>query len=207
MSALAEAVMAEVRRAPEGATVAPKQFFHLGSRAAVDQTFSRLVSAGHLIRLGRALYTAPVVGKFGTRPPAVEKVVAQLHATTGETIVSHPARAANDFGLTKHVPIREMYLTSGSAKTLYVGSQLVELLPGKPWQLMWRDDMAGHAVRALGWGDRTNIADRVSVVRRIIEPIDWQRIYRHRAALPGWMATEIGRQGADDRLVVGANTV
>jgi len=203
MSALAEAVIAELHRGPEGVTVTPKQFFHLGSRAAVDQTFSRLVKTGSLIRVGRALYSTPVVSRFGTHPPAVEKLLEHLHATTGEIVVSHPARAANDLGLTEQVPIRDMYLTSGTAKQLQVGSRIVDLVPGKRWQLMWGDDIAGHAVRALGWGDRKNIAHRVSVVRQILDPTKWERIYRHRSALPGWMAMEIGRQGAHDTDLVG----
>lgn len=52
MKALSSAVVNQVGKAPEGVPVAAKELLHLGTRATVDQTLSRLVRRGSLIRVG-----------------------------------------------------------------------------------------------------------------------------------------------------------
>lgn len=109
MSQLVQHILANANQLPEGSVFSPKEFLHLGSRAAVDQTFTRLVKEKKLLRVGRGLYTLPLQGRFGTRPPSPERLLAPLAEKTGETVVSHGAAAANRLGLTTQVPIREIF--------------------------------------------------------------------------------------------------
>ena len=67
---------------PEGGILSPREFLHLGSRAAVDQTFSRLAKQEQLLRIGKGLYTPPVQGRFGMRPPATENFLTALGAVS-----------------------------------------------------------------------------------------------------------------------------
>ncbi len=69
MEALATAVINHFGKAAEGVPVAAKELLHLGTRAAVDQTLSRLVRKGSLMRVSRGLYVRPIKGRFGVRPP------------------------------------------------------------------------------------------------------------------------------------------
>jgi hypothetical protein len=48
MSTLNESILSVAEALPEGGLLSPKEFLHLASRAAVDQTFSRLAREGHL---------------------------------------------------------------------------------------------------------------------------------------------------------------
>lgn len=48
-----------IRRRGRGKVYTTKDLLHLGSRAAIDQTLSRLVRAGELQRLARGLYYYP----------------------------------------------------------------------------------------------------------------------------------------------------
>jgi len=67
----------------------------------VDQAFSRLAKAGKLLRVARGTYAAPVRSRFGTRPPAPEKIIKALAERNGEIVVPHGANAANALGLTQ----------------------------------------------------------------------------------------------------------
>ena len=69
MSHLAQTILSASQVLPEGGLLSAKQFLHLASRAAVDQTLTRLTRDGKLRRVGRGAYAAPVVSRFGTRPP------------------------------------------------------------------------------------------------------------------------------------------
>lgn len=44
----------------EGGLLSPKEFLHLGTRAAIDQTLTRLTKEGLLLRVGRGVYALPV---------------------------------------------------------------------------------------------------------------------------------------------------
>ena len=62
MSSLAQYILTKANQLPEGGVFSPKEFLHLGSREAVDQTFTRLVKGKKLLRVGRGLYTLPLRG-------------------------------------------------------------------------------------------------------------------------------------------------
>src|SRR5690349_5446915 len=121
MNALPEAILIHARSLPEGGLVSPKEFLHMGTRAAVDQALSRLTKEGTLLRVTRGAYAAPVSSRFGTRAPTPEKVVEALAAQSGEAIAPHGAVAANTLGLTQQVPVREVYLTTGRTRKLKLG--------------------------------------------------------------------------------------
>ena len=59
MSHLAATILSAARTLPEGGVISPKEFLHLGTRAAIDQTLSRLAKEreGLVLRIGRSLYT------------------------------------------------------------------------------------------------------------------------------------------------------
>src|SRR5574337_480786 len=135
MQRLTEQILAYAEGLPEGTPVAAKSLLHLGNRAAVDQTLSRLAERGRLIRAGRGVYLHPVTGRFGTRSPSIEQAVEALATQRGEIIVPNGAAAANALGLTTQVPVRSVYLTSGRSRTMSLGKQIVELRHAPRWQL------------------------------------------------------------------------
>jgi hypothetical protein len=95
MSTLPESILLHTQSLPEGGVLSPKEFLHLGSRAAVDQALSRLTKEGRLLRVARGTYVSPVSSRFGTRPPTPEKVVHALATQTGEVMTPHGASSAN----------------------------------------------------------------------------------------------------------------
>ena len=60
MSHLAKAILSAAQALPEGGLLSPKEFLHLGSRAAVDQTLTRLTREGQLLRVVRGTYALPI---------------------------------------------------------------------------------------------------------------------------------------------------
>lgn len=58
MSHLAEIILSAAQSLPEGGLLSAREFLHVGSRAAVDQTFTRLKCEGRLMRVGRAAHAS-----------------------------------------------------------------------------------------------------------------------------------------------------
>lgn len=176
--------------------MSPKEFLHLGSRAAVDQAFSRLAREGKLLRVARGTYVAPVVSRFGSRAPAPEKVVRSLAKRSGEIVVPHGANSANALGLTQQVPIKEVYLTSGRTRKLKLGKGEILVKHAPRWMLTLGTRPAGEAVRALAWIGPTHADVSLASLHRTLPPAEWKALTSARSALPSWMAKAIGEEAA-----------
>jgi hypothetical protein len=196
MNMLPETILQQAQSLPEGGVLSPKEFLHLGSRSAVDQAFSRLAKDGKLLRVARGAYAAPISSRFGSRPPAPERVVQSLAEQSGEIVVPHGASAANALGLTQQVPIREVYLTSGRTRKLKLGRSEVLVKHAPRWMLSLGARPAGAAVRALAWIGPTHASESLASLRRTLPQPEWQALASARATLPGWMAQAIGEEAA-----------
>jgi hypothetical protein len=191
MSQLAQSVLSAAQSLPEGGLLSPKEFLHLGSRAAVDQTLTRLTKEGQLLRVGRGAYALPVQGRFGARPPSTESVVEAIEATSGEVVVPSGAAEANALGLTTQVPTREVYLTSGPSRRLHLGSREIELKHGTRWQMFMGKRPAGKAIRALLWLGPEQASLALQTLRSKLEVQEWEAMRSARSVLPSWMARAV----------------
>lgn len=192
MNTLPETILLHAQSLPEGGVLSPKEFLYLGSRAAIDQALSRMTKESKLLRVGRGTYVTPICSRFGTRPPAPEKVVESLAAQSGEVVAAHGAFAANALGLTQQVPIREVYLTSGRTRKLKLGRSEVLVKHVPRWMLALGTGPAGAAVRALAWMGPAHADESLAILRRTLPPSEWHALASSRAALPSWMARAIG---------------
>ena len=170
-----------------------KGLLHLGSRAAVDQTLSRLSRSGELLRLGRGLYVLPVESRFGGRPPSVEKTVKAFAAQRGEQIANGGAMAANALRLTTQVPVKRVFLTSGRSRILKLGRQEIELRHAPPWQLVLGNRKAGEAVRALAWVGRERAGLAAEEIRRSLTAEERRELRSVSAQMPGWLVGPVSR--------------
>lgn len=193
MQRLTEQILEHAKLLPEGTPVAAKSLLHLGSRAAVDQTLSRLAERGQLLRAGRGVYLLPITSRFGTRAPSVEQAVEALASQRGEVIVSSGAAAANSLGLTTQVPVRSVYLTSGRTRKMSLGKQIVELRHAPRWQLTMAHRPAGQAVRALAWLGPERAESALQTLKRKLPPAAFSELVAAAPQLPTWLARSVGK--------------
>ena len=191
MPSLAHQIMSHATELPEGALLCPSALLHLGSRAAVDQALSRLSRKGEFMRVCQGVYVRPIQTRFGPRPPAVDKVIVSLSALWGETIVPCGGAAANALGLTTQVPVRSVFLTSGSSRKLTLGELTVELRHAPRWQLAAPHRPAGEAVRALSWLGPDEVEEGLELIGRRLSTADLQELAASRAVMPAWMAEPV----------------
>ncbi|MGB4074150.1 DUF6088 family protein [Pseudomonas sp.] len=197
MKTLPETILEHGKLLPEGGVLAPKDFLNFSSRAAVDQAFSRLVRAGQLMRISRGIYVAPIASRFGQRAPSTDKVVASLASKHHEVIARNGAHAANALGLTLQMPTREVFLTSGSSRTLQLGKAEVQIEHAPRWLMALGTSAAGDAIRALAWLGQEHVREATAKLHRQLPHNEWQMLHSVRAQLPSWMAEAIGSEATD----------
>ena len=199
MPSLPSQIMSHANESPEGTLLCPSALLHLGNRAAVDQTLSRLARRGEIMRVCQGVYVWPAQTQFGPRPPAVEKVLASLSALWGETIVPCGGTAANALGLTTQVPVQSVYLTSGPNRRLKLGGLAVQLRHAPRWQLVAPHRPAGAAVRALAWLGPEEVEENLKTLGHKLSPEDMEELASTRAVMPAWLAEPVSAMVADGR--------
>ncbi|MBO7410988.1 MAG: type IV toxin-antitoxin system AbiEi family antitoxin domain-containing protein [Ottowia sp.] len=191
MSHLAETIVSAARALPEGGLLSAKDFLHLATRAAVDQTLSRLTREGKLMRVGRGAYAAPMFSRFGARPPSTEAVLKAIESTRGEVIVASGAAEANALGLSTQVPTREIFLTTGRARKFRLGKRTIEIRHGNRWQMVLGARPSGKAIRALSWLGPERAPSALKMLHTKLPPEEWAAMRSARSVMPSWMARAI----------------
>jgi hypothetical protein len=189
MYTVARQVLTRIRASGRGSVVTPKQFLDIGSRAAVDQTLSRLVRQGALQRIGRGLYHYPKRSpRLGDLAPAPDAVARAYARKTGSTLQVSGAQAANALGLSTQVPARTTFITDGATHQLRIGNQVVFLRRAAPRRLVGAGTPWGTALQALAYLGKSGVD--VSVIRRMRHTLsaDSRRaLAQHADAAPDWM--------------------
>src|SRR5580658_9206634 len=148
------AILKRIRAKHRGSVFTPREFAHLGTRAAVDQALSRLQRSGQIRRLARGVYEFPKMHpQIGVLSPSAEAVAKAMAERTGSRMTVSGAKAANLLGLSTQVPMQNVFWTEGPSRIIRIGNQTVTLKHVAPSKMIGAGTEAGmviQAIRSLG---------------------------------------------------------
>lgn len=190
MNAVAQTISRRIRAKGRGWVFTPKDFLDVGTRAAVDQTLSRLVRKGTIRRLDRGVYDYPKQhDKLGTLSPCVGDLAQAIAAKTGERIFPSGAAAANYLGLSTQVPARPVYLTNGTSRKKTVAGRTITFRHARVPIMNGVTDQTNFVLQAMSYLGRDNIDD--TVIQQCVARLDnrdMKDLSASVARIPGWMA-------------------
>ncbi|MBI4534136.1 MAG: type IV toxin-antitoxin system AbiEi family antitoxin domain-containing protein [Candidatus Melainabacteria bacterium] len=133
-------------RLPLDKIFSTRELLIYGSRSAVDQTMSKLVRKGIIIRLARGLFV-----KEGTN---IEKItvydVAKAKAESfAKQIVAWGGHLAHKLGLVSQECDKHIYCVSGSSSSFKFGDVIVRLRKACARKMHLSTDLAGQFLQAL----------------------------------------------------------
>lgn len=178
---------------PCGSVLAPKEFLHLGSRAAVDQAFCRLVKAGRLQRIARGLYITARGSETAPDASLVETVIHSLSAMGKSSITVCGEVAAKSLGIVAEAGESRVFFTSGRNKELALGRTTVLLKRVPGWMTALGGSAAGNAVRAMAWIGPEKAQVAAETLHTRLPDAQWASLSSIRASLPAWMAIAISK--------------
>lgn len=188
MSSTINAILKRIRAKHRGFVFTPKEFAHLGMRAAVDQALSRLQRSGQIRRLARGVYEFPKIHpKIGLLSPSPEAVAKAIAKRSASRITVSPAKAANLLGISTQVPVQNVFWTEGRSRTIRIGNQTVSLKHVAPSKMIGAGTEAGiviQAVRSLGKEGIHEIPVH-SLAKRLPSPVK-RAVQRLVPAAPAW---------------------
>jgi hypothetical protein len=191
MKSLQTTILERLRKSDAGSVYTPKDFLDLASRAAVDQTLSRLVRAGQLQRAGRGLYHVPQMNRrLGIAvPPDVDQLATALARKTGSRLLPSGATAANQLGLSTQVPAKAVYLTDGRSRRLRVAAFDIQFKHAAQGHFNVRHRSSALVFQALRYLGKDAVGDRTLRALRSALTSAQRRALRDDARYaPGWVA-------------------
>ncbi len=158
-----DAILDRIRKQGRGKVFIPKDFLDLGSRDAADQSLSRLVKSGDIVRLGRGLYHYPQMNERLAIPlaPDLDEIADALARQTGSRVVPSGAVAANRLGLSTQVPARPVYLTDGRTRQVRIGSTTIQIRHAAPKELPVGSRTSAMVLQALRHLGQAAVDDHV----------------------------------------------
>jgi hypothetical protein len=171
------------------------QFNALGTRAAVDQTLSRLVKQGEIARISRGVFVRPktsrYVGEVMPEPSKVAQAIANAH---GETIQVQGAEAARLLGLTTQMPLQAVFYTSGPNRALKLGNLQLTLKHVAQRKLALAGKPSGLALSALWYLGKEQVSPgTIKTIREKLTPEAFEEFRAETSSMPAWMADTLHR--------------
>ncbi len=194
MASLPERIMEYAESKPEATPIQSRDLLHLGERAAVNRSLSRLVRADRLMRIYRGIYMRTIPTCFGLRPPTLTLALEALSDLWGETVIPGLGSAANVLGLTTQNPVRAIYLTSGPDRILDFGALRVELRHAPAWQLAAPRRTAGLVIRAVAGLGRNEVEVSLDAALPKLSSEELTELASFCDALPDWISEPLGRR-------------
>lgn len=202
MKTIEESIMKRVRGRGRGSAATPADFLDLGSRAAVDQSLSRLVKKNLLTRVARGVYAYPEINRLiGEIAPSPEVVAQALARRGSQKLLPSGALAANLLGLSDQVPTKVEYLTDGPTCRVMVKRMMVELKQTTPRNLATAGRVSGVVIQALRFLRRQQVGSEiVKTLSARLKPAERRQLVKDIPYAPAWMAPifrEIAKESED----------
>jgi len=160
MNNLPERILEYTEAKPEATPIPAKSLPHLGDRAALARTLSRLARSDRFLRICRGVHMRPIEIRFDIRTPNLASAVTALGGRRSATIVSNGRGVANWQDLTTENAVRTTYVPPGSLPTpAFRGTpgqtaRCSALAIGDPTWNRW-DRHPGDFMAGLRQGERT----------------------------------------------------
>jgi hypothetical protein len=190
---ISDTVFKRIRAKKRGWVFTPKDFIDLGSRAAIDQTLSRLASKGLIRRLDRGLYDFPRRHPIlGTLSPDMADLANAKASQTGDIAFASGAMAANILGLSTQVPAKSIYSTNGKSRMADVAGNTITYRHSRVPILDSISQNANLALQALYYFGKNNItSDIIAKCALLLDHNDLRQLNKAKPQIPSWLADTI----------------
>lgn len=182
-----------VQRMPQGTPFTAAVLLKYGGRAAVDQTLSRLTSAGKIVKLIRGVYVRPEKNRFvGQVLPEPYAIIEAIAKKTNEIVQVSGAEAARQFGFSTQVPAQPVFLTTGTSRQFKIGSLEVTLKHVSRKKIPLPESKVGLAIVALWYlGKEEMTPQAIERIEKRLTHHEFEKFKSSKEYMPIWMSSVV----------------
>ena len=197
MKSLEDKVVEKIQGAKPGTILFVEDFIGLGSNGAVHTVLYRLVKAKKIYRLARGIYAKPTFSKLLNKEvlPGAEEVALAIAKRDKARLLPTGAYAQNALGLSTQVPLRIVYLTDGSPRTIKIGKRSIQFKKTTPKNLALKGKISKLVVQALkDIGKDKATPQELEKIQSLLLKEDKQDLKHDIALAPQWIAEILAKE-------------
>lgn len=181
----------KIKSLKQGTIVFTEDFQNYGSPGAVKVALHRIVKKGLLHNLARGIYAKPTFSTLLNKEvlPGAEEVALAIAKRDKARLLPTGAYAQNALGLSTQVPLRLVYLTDGSPRTIKIGKRSIQLKKTTPKNLALKGNISKLVVQALkDIGKDKAAPQEIEKIQNLLLKEDKQDLKHDIALAPQWIA-------------------
>ena len=155
----------------------------------VSKILSLLKDFGVLERLAKGIYYKPIITQYGNVYPSAEKIVRLIAEHENAEILPTGEYALNALGFSTQIPMKAVYLTNGSPRTINIGNKKIRLKHRAPSSYSYKSQLMPLLVLALKAKGKSNITpkdiDRIEEI--VSNSAEKQQIKEDLSVTPVWI--------------------
>ena len=155
----------------------------------VGQILSDLAKDGIIHHLSRGVYLKTEETRFGLVYPPIEDIATAIARRDNAQVIPTGATAQNILGLSTQVPMNAVFLTSGSARMIKLGSRTITFRRAVPKNFAIKGRYTSLIVQALKSIGEENFSeeDFIHIQDIILRHPEPDTIEQDRAVMPSWI--------------------
>ncbi len=123
------------------------------------RTLSKKCKEGEFMKLTTGVYVKPKITRFGPSYPSIEEVVKAIAKKDNIQVIQSGMYALNALGFSTQVPMRLVYLTSGSSRKIKINGMTVKLMRSVPKNFAFKSGFYALLYQALKAIGKNNITE------------------------------------------------
>lgn len=191
MKSVDDKVTEQVQNAKSGSILFIEDFLELGTNGAVHTALYRLVKSKKINRLARGIYAKPTFSRLLNQEvlPSAEEVAVAIAKRDKARLLPTGAYAQNALGLSNQVPLRIVYLTDASPRTIKIGKRTIQFKKTTPKNLALKGKISKLVVQALkDIGKNKAKPHELEKIQSLLLKEDKQDLKHDIALAPQWIA-------------------
>lgn len=124
-------------------------FSDLGRDDIVIKTLYRMEKTDEIVRVANGLYMKPVHTQFGVLKSTLNEIAYAIAKKNHEDIIPTGSTALNTLGLSTQVPMKAVYITNGSRRTINIDKRKIVFKGGSHKYFLYKSDLIPLVVLAL----------------------------------------------------------
>lgn len=155
----------------------------------VSKILSLLKDFGVLERLAKGIYYKPIITQYGNVYPSAEKIVRLIAEHENAEILPTGEYALNALGFSTQIPMKAVYLTNGSPRTINIGNKKIRLKHRAPSSYSYKSQLMPLLVLALKAKGKSNITPKdIDKIEEIVSnSAEKQQIKEDLSVTPVWI--------------------
>ncbi len=179
-------ITSKIDRCENGSIFFVTDFAEDGNDKYISRLLSKdLVARGTLMKIANGIYFKPEATRFGVLQPSIDKVAHAIAKRDGAQILPTGDTALYQLGFSTQIPMRHIYLTSGSDRLITIDNHTLTLLHRTPKNFSYNNMVMAvlvQALRSVG-NDRITDADKART-KELLRTIIAEGDYEHDIMLP-----------------------